>query len=152
VVEDDPIVKEIFIEATAEDIYPYLTDARKYVLWMGLSAELDPRPGGAFKVDPNGSDVITGEYLEIVPNRRIVFTWGWQQPGHPVPAGSTRVEIDLIPKDAGTLVRLVHHKLPAGSRERHVAGWTHYLGRLAVVLSGKDPGPDPFGTTATRHG
>ena len=59
-------------------------------------------------------------------------------------AGSSMVEIDLIEQSKGTLLRLTHTGLPnaeqcAGNAE----GWAHYLGRLADVASGRDPGPDP---------
>lgn len=148
---DDPIVKEIFIEAEPEDIFPYLTESEKYLLWMGVSAELDARPGGIFKVDPNGRDVIFGEYLEVEPPRRVVFTWGWKEPGHPVPAGSTTVEIELIPQDEGTLLRLVHRGVTGPSRDKHEFGWSHYLGRLQTILRGGDPGPDPFADPNARH-
>ena len=39
-------------------------------------------------------------YLEVLPPSRVVFTWGWEEKGHRVPAGSTRVEIEL--KRSGT--------------------------------------------------
>jgi len=42
---DDPIVKEIFIEAGPEEIFPYLTESGKYLLWMGVSAELEAYAG-----------------------------------------------------------------------------------------------------------
>jgi len=67
---------------------------------MEIQAEIDPRPGGVYRLDPNGRDVIRGEYLEVVPDRRFAFTWGWENPSEgmgAVPAGSTRVEIDLEP-------------------------------------------------------
>ncbi|MGP0090169.1 MAG: SRPBCC family protein [Xanthobacteraceae bacterium] len=69
----EPIVKEIFIRATPEEIFPYLTQSEKYILWMGLAAEIDARPGGIFKVDPNTLDVIHGEFLEVSPPKRIVL-------------------------------------------------------------------------------
>jgi len=112
VAESEPIIKEIFIEATPEEIFPYLTQSEKYVLWMGLTAEIDARPGGIFKVDPNTLDVIYGEFLEVSPPKRVVFTWGWKEAGHPVPAGSTRVEIDLSAQDGGTILRLTHFHVP----------------------------------------
>ena len=58
---------------------------------MGVSAVLDARPGGVFQLDPNHRDVIYGEFVEVVPFRRVVFTWGWKEPNHPMPAGSSRV-------------------------------------------------------------
>ncbi len=149
---DDPIVREIFIDASPEEVFPYLTQRDRYLEWMGLTAELDARPGGVFRVEPNGRNVIRGEFREVSPPTRLVFTWGYDEPGHPLPPGSTTVEIDLIPQGAGTLVRLVHRNLPADQRERHGFGWTHYLDRLKVAAGGGDPGPDPYADPAVRHG
>ena len=150
--DDEPLIREIFIDARPEDVFPYLVEADKYLTWMGVSAELDPRPGGIFQVDPNGRDVILGQFLEVDPPRRVVFTWGWKDPAHPVPAGSTRVEIELRPQGSGTLLRLTHTGLAGPVRERHAGGWTHYLGRLKLVMSSKNPGPDPYATPDHRHG
>ncbi len=147
----EPIVKEIFIDAPPDEIFPYLTQNEKFTLWMGLSAELDPRPGGLFMVDPNTVDVIFGEFLEISPPHRIVFTWGWKLPGHPVPAGSTRVEIDLMPQGSGTLLRLTHSSIDDSMKDRHEFGWSHYLGRLRTLMGGGDPGVDPYSSPEFRH-
>jgi uncharacterized protein YndB with AHSA1/START domain len=148
---DDPIEKQIFLDASPEEVFAYLTDSRKYLLWMGVAAELDPRPGGLFKLDPNGRDVIFGQFVEVIPPRRVVFTWGWDEPDHPMPAGSSRVEIDLEAKNGGTLLRLRHFGVVPSRRDRHDRGWPHYLSRLQSVVAGRDPGPDPYGTPATRH-
>jgi len=142
--EADPVVKEVLIDASPEEIFPYLVRADLYVLWMGLTAELDPRAGGIYRVDTNGRNVIRGEYLEVVQPRRVVFTFGFEEPGHPVPPGSTTVEIELVPQGPRTLLRLVHRRSPPERSERHREGWTHYLGRLTVVAAGGDPGKDAF--------
>jgi uncharacterized protein YndB with AHSA1/START domain len=76
--DDEPVIKEIFIDAAPAEVFPYLTQSEKYVLWMGLAAEIDARPGGIFKVDPNTRDIIFGEFLEVTAPHRIVFTWGWK--------------------------------------------------------------------------
>jgi uncharacterized protein YndB with AHSA1/START domain len=61
-----------------------------------------------------------------------------------VPPGSSLVEIDLIEQPNGTLLRLTHTGLPNAEQcAGHADGWTHYLGRLAAVAAGRDPGPDP---------
>jgi uncharacterized protein YndB with AHSA1/START domain len=149
--DDEPITREIFIAATPEEIFPYLTQADRYVEWMGVSAVLDARPGGIFQLDPNHRDVIYGEFLEVVPFRRVVFTWGWKEPDHPMPPGSSRVEIELLPQGNGTLLRLRHYGVAPLLRERHTHGWTHYLGRLRTVMAGADPGPDPYANPNWRH-
>jgi uncharacterized protein YndB with AHSA1/START domain len=148
----EPIVREVFIDAPADEVFPYLTDSALYLRWMGVEAELDARPGGIFRVDPNGRDVILGTFVEVDPPRRLVLTWGWDQPGHPMPPGSTRVEIDLTPSGGGTMLRLRHFGVAPGLREPHDGGWQHYLDRLAKAARGADPGPDPFAVPEHRHG
>ena len=151
----DPLVKEIFIEAPPEVVFQFFTDPAKMIRWMGLTAEIDPRPGGVYRLDPNGRDVILGKYLEVIPNRRVVFTWGWEKPsdGMPaVPAGSTKVEIDLEAERDGTRVRLTHSELPPAAQGRHELGWANYLTRLKTVVEGFDPGPDPYASLGVRHG
>ena len=66
------------------------------IQWKGITAELDARPGGVYRVDMNGRDVILGEYVEIDRPHRVVVTFGWDAAETLIPAGSTRVEIDLI--------------------------------------------------------
>ncbi len=93
-----PLIKEIFIDARPSVVFQFLTDPAKMIRWMAIRAEIDPKPGGIYRLDPNGRDVILGEYLEVIPDSRVVFTWGWENPspGMPaVPAGSTQVEIAI---------------------------------------------------------
>ena len=116
------------------------------VRWKGLRATLDPRPGGVYQVDINGEDVARGAYVEIVANRRVVFTWGWEGDRHGVPPGTSRVEVSLIPDGDGMIVRVTHRDLPPETRKPHGEGWQHYLARLATVAAGGDPGPDPWAT------
>jgi uncharacterized protein YndB with AHSA1/START domain len=151
-VASDPIVKEIYINAPPSLVFEFLTDTAKMLRWMGVSAEIDPRPGGLYRLDPNGRDIIRGEYVEVVPNSRIVFTWGWEEAGHSVPPGSTRVEIDLIPEGKGTRLRLTHRELPPETRENHAYGWAHYLERLKTVSEGREPEPDSLADPQVRHG
>lgn len=134
--------KEIFIKAPAAVIFPYLTDPAKFVRWMGTDVAVVAQPGGEFRALCGGVHPSAGTFLEVVENERVVFTFGWDVPDHPIPAGSTTVEITLTPEDEGTLVRLVHRGLPENAINDHLRGWTYYLGRLEVVATGGDPGPD----------
>jgi hypothetical protein len=60
-----------------------------------------------------------------------------------VPPGSGLVEIDLIGRDGGTLLRMTHGGLPnAAQCAGHDKGWAHYLGRLAMAAAGRNPGID----------
>ncbi len=136
------IRREVRIAAPAKIVFSYLTDPHKYVLWKGHRAELDPRPGGIFRVEfGNGTDVVRGEFVEVVPGRRVVFTWGWEGSAA-VPPGASVVEIDLEPSGSGTLLRLVHRGLPLPAVAKHTEGWDRYLPRLARVAGAGDAGAD----------
>ena len=136
------LVREIMIEVTPETIWPFLTEPDRLVGWHGTVAEIDPRPGGIYRVLVAGQFQSAGEYVEVEPMRKVVFTFGWEQVGHPIPPGSTTVEISLQPEGDKTRVRLVHRGLPDDAVDNHGSGWAHYLQRLAVRVSGGDPGPD----------
>lgn len=70
-----------------------------------------------------------GEYVEIEPPQRVVFTWGVAGQDS-LPPGSTTVEIVLTADGPDTIVELFHHDLPAGEFDSHLAGWTAKLDRL----------------------
>lgn len=143
------LVREIMIDARPETIFPFLTETDKMLQWEGTEAELDPRPGGVWYVLVAGEFPGKGEFVEVVPNERVVFTFGWEQEGNPIPPGTSRVEITLHPEGDKTRLRLVHSGLPDDAVDDHIGGWDHYLGRLAVVATGGDAGPDrrPGGDT-----
>lgn len=138
---------ELRIEATPEEVFPYLTDAALIVQWMGDWADLEPTVKGRFVVDINGIP-IRGHYLTVDPPSRVVFTWG--TPGNDrMPPDSTTVEITLHEDRGGTLIELVHRDLPAEDLPQHGIGWGHFLERLAKAASGTEPGPDPWATHGT---
>jgi uncharacterized protein YndB with AHSA1/START domain len=136
----EPLRNELRIAAPPEIVFPYFTDPARMTDWMGVAALLDPRPGGTFRVEPNGRDVVVGEYVEVEPPHRVVFTWGFDGAA----PGSTRVEVTLEPDGDGTRLTLLHHGLAGPLRDAHAEGWAHYLGRLAPVAAGRPAEPDPW--------
>ena len=68
--ETEPLRNEVRIAAPPEVVYAYFTDPVRIVHWMGVAALLDPRPGGTFRVEANGRDVVIGEYVEVDPPHR----------------------------------------------------------------------------------
>jgi uncharacterized protein YndB with AHSA1/START domain len=137
----DPIVKERRVMVSPAAVYEYFTDSVRWAAWQGVGAEVDARPGGLFSLRMANGMTARGQFVELSPGERVVFTWGWID--HPsVPPGSTTVTIDLIPEGDGTVIRLTHQGLPDGEREIHTMGWDHYLSRLVEVVSGLDPGLD----------
>jgi uncharacterized protein YndB with AHSA1/START domain len=128
------------IAATPDEVFTYLTDPEKYTRWKGERAELDPRPGGLYRVRMGPDAVALGEYVEVEPPSRVVFTWGWEGSAD-VPPGSTTVEITLREDGDGTLLRLRHTGFPSGAdADLHREGWEMYVDRLATVAAEDDPG------------
>lgn len=134
--EGTVVEQTVHIEARPETVWRYWTDPRRLCEWWGAAAELDPRPGGAYVVEMGGGGVMRGEYLELVPKERIVFSFGWDptDDGPDVPPGSTRVEVTLTADgDGATVLALRHTGLPASLADRHDSGWGHYLPALATA-------------------
>ena len=142
--QPDIVEREVRIAARPEVVFLYFTDPARIVQWKGISAFLDARVGGVYRVNVTGRDIALGEYLEIEPYSRIVISWGWES--GPVPPGSTRVEITFIPDGDGTIVRLRHSGLGGEAAAQHAEGWEHYLARLVLAAEGTDAGPDPWVT------
>jgi len=140
----DPLEVETRVQASPDVVFAFFIDPDKYRRWQGRGAELDPHPGGTYRVDMDRTNVVLGEYVEVDPPNRVVFTWGFE--GNPaLPPGASRVEVTLIPDGDGTIVRLRHSGLPdEEAREQHLMGWRLFLDRLALAASGRDPGPAPL--------
>ncbi len=130
------------IAASPATVFSFFTDVERWTSWQGVDGEIDARPGGILRLVMPGGEVASGEFVEVAPDRRLVFTWGWEGEDHPVPAGSTTVVIDLEPDEGGTLLRLTHGPLTPPFDEHHREGWERYLDRLRVRAQGGDPGPD----------
>ncbi len=133
----------IKIDASPSTVFQYFVDPARMLTWMGITVDVDPRPGGVYRVDVSGRDVAAGTFVEVVPDERVVWTWGWEH-SDDIPPGSSTVEVTLTPDGDGTLVRLRHTGLPDTEEGvSHSRGWHHYTQRLAIAAAGGDPGPDP---------
>jgi uncharacterized protein YndB with AHSA1/START domain len=128
---------EVSIAAPIEVVWAHLTTAAGLVRWVGPEATAEPVPGGELRWrHPNGATVV-GRFVELIPHRRVVFTYGWEDARMGVPPSSTTVEIDLVEEDGATTLRLVHRGLPPGVVDDHERGWAYFLGELRDAL--RDP-------------
>jgi uncharacterized protein YndB with AHSA1/START domain len=110
---------------------------------MGAEATTEPHPGGLYLVKGvGGRNSARGAFKEVVPIHRLAYSFGWEG-SEEVPPGSSLIEIDLVERNGGTLLRMTHSGLPnAAQCASHNKGWAHYLGRLAMAAAGQDPGVD----------
>ena len=129
------LVHEVVVPAPPEEVFNWFVRPELLVRWIGIDADLDPRPGGRFRFEIVDGEWCSGRYLEVVPGRRVVFTWGWDSGAIPVPPGSSTVTVDLLSHPDGTLVRLVHSDLAPEVRRLHAEGWSRFLPRLAAALT-----------------
>ncbi|MFY9954007.1 SRPBCC family protein [Bradyrhizobium sp.] len=142
----DPLVvrREIQIAAPPATVFAFLTDPANIVSWMGAEATTEAHPGGLYLVKGvgAGANVARGVFREVVPIHRLAYSFGWEG-REEVPPGSSLIEIDLVDRDSGTLLRMTHSGLPNEAEcANHDKGWAHYLGRLAMAAAGRNPGID----------
>jgi uncharacterized protein YndB with AHSA1/START domain len=130
------VEREIFIAAAPEIVFEFFRDPALMALWIGRGHVLDARPGGKFRVEVSGGNIASGTFTLVDPPRRLAFTWGWETQNFAevdLPPGASLVEVDLEPRDRGTLVRLRHSRLPDAMRDMHRRRWDGYLLRLRVA-------------------
>jgi uncharacterized protein YndB with AHSA1/START domain len=134
-----------FIKAPRDRVYAAWTDPAQLKEWFGpenvQTCELiaDARVGGKFRwdiINAEGEEMTCrGEYRELQPGKKIVFTWQWDDDevweNH-----TSVVTVELTDRDGGTELRLTHEKLPnEESREGHTGGWNSALNKLENLFS-----------------
>jgi uncharacterized protein YndB with AHSA1/START domain len=141
----EPLVvqREVQIAAPPATVFAFLTDPEKIISWMGAEATTEAHPGGLYLLKGGRlRNAARGTFREVIPVHRLAYSFGWEG-GEEVPPDSSLIEIDLVDRDGGTLLRMTHSGLPNQAQcAAHARGWTHYLGRLAIAAAGGDPGID----------
>lgn len=138
------IDKDLFIEASPEDVFIELTDTDRLRRWMAITSRVDLRAGGEYRFTVVPGNNACGTFTEVEPGRRLAYTWGWEG-NDVVPVGSSKVTVDLEPEGEGTRLRFRHEGLPDGEQtDMHSDGWDHYLERLQAVAAKGDAGFDEW--------
>ena len=133
------------IHASRDRVYAAWTDPAQLKEWFGpenvrmRNFVADARVAGKYRwdlINQEGEDMtIFGEYRELVPGKKIVFTWKWDDDEAWKNTNSV-VTVELSDRDGGTELRLIHDKLPSEeSRDRHTEGWNSVLDRLETFFS-----------------
>ena len=133
------------IRASRQRVFEAWTRPQEIRRWFGpagtqvLEAEADVRQGGQWSIStvrpsPAGEEHSCGafgEYVTIVPNRLLRFTWTpTSSPGE-----ETLVTIELQDVPGGTELTLRHEGFPSeSSRAAHEEGWTGTMVRLLAFI------------------
>ena len=130
------------IKASPAKVYAAWTRPELMARWWGpdggpvLSAEADPRVGGRFRVVFQTLDGLThecrGEYREVIPERKLVFTWEWAS----TPEHGSLVTVDLRSIAGGAELVFTHAQFDHEStRDDHRRGWNGAFDKLGALLA-----------------
>jgi uncharacterized protein YndB with AHSA1/START domain len=133
------------IKAPRARVYAAWTDPSQLKQWFGpenvrtRDLVADARVGGRFRWDLTNSDgeemTNLGEYRELVPNEKVVFTWHWEDDEN-WENHTSIVTVELKDADGGTELGLTHEQLPnEQSRDGHNGGWNSALNKLETYLN-----------------
>jgi uncharacterized protein YndB with AHSA1/START domain len=132
---DHALERTIVIAATRRTVFRFFTDSERFAAWWGAGSSIDGRAGGLVRIRyPNGVTA-SGSVVEIVEDERIVFTYGYDDPGKPIPPGGSRVTITLTDDSWGTRLHLRHELADPSTRDEHVQGWRYQLAVFANVAA-----------------
>jgi uncharacterized protein YndB with AHSA1/START domain len=149
---DGVTIVRIF-DAPREAVFRAWTDPASFARWFGEhgsevpadAAELDVRPGGAWRVvmllGEHGRKEFWGEYREVDEPRRLVLTVTDQEPEPG--AVDEIVSIDLEDLGDGRTQMTFTQRggnLPPAQYERTLAGWLLFFERQADLLKSRHDG------------
>lgn len=106
--------------------------------WYTEIADVDLRVGGKYRLgmrdpDQDGPFVCHGEFVEVTPPDKLVYTWSWEPPGMDV--GKTLVTVEFIDQGESTEVVLTHERFPdAEATQRHHGGWSGCIDNFVALL------------------
>jgi uncharacterized protein YndB with AHSA1/START domain len=128
-------------DSPPEKVFQAWTDPEIVRQWWGnpgyrvTTIEIDLRVGGRYRwglhhLETKKDHIVSGEYLEIVPNSKIVCTWQWESMDY-----ANELILDFKPNENGCELTLNHVKfLDEALRDDHKKGWTGCFDRIGNIL------------------
>ena len=155
-IEGNEVIHELRLPVPPDEAFEMFVDPVRLIRWIGISAELEPRPGGRFRFEVMPGQFCEGRYESVDRPRRLVFTWGWtaesarpSRPSRENPASIPRT-VRTGPNECGrhhaSDQRFRVHKRPPGSAE--IALWTaekrEVIGSMPIPATCKSPAQQGF--------
>ncbi len=143
--EASPLVIRRRYVAAPKVVFELWTCAELLAKWLRPSPdfthqfiEAEPVVGGSYRIafeSPDGKvDVVAGEYLDVDPPARLVFSWKWEPPSEHAGIDS-RVTVEFLDVDGETELILTHGLTDSGMKESHNMGWSGALDQIPNLLS-----------------
>jgi uncharacterized protein YndB with AHSA1/START domain len=129
-------------DASPQEVWQAWTDPQALMRWFGpedtgsmLGADLDVREGGRYRIRFTTTDgehhEVGGEYREVQPPHKLVFTWSWRS----TPERESLVTLLFQPAGAGTHLVFRHERFfDEAARQGHARGWAGAFGKLDRYL------------------
>lgn len=145
---ENPVITEAEFKASPARLFKAWTEPSEIRGWFGggpnkvVNAVIDLRVGGAwrfvFNDTPGAINALYGKYVEIVPDRRLVFTWIHErttEDGAVVKTVPSQVTVELNPQGTGSRLTVRHEGIVLESGRLGVGeGWSYGLSRLIEML------------------
>jgi uncharacterized protein YndB with AHSA1/START domain len=148
------------VQASPQQVYDTWLDAASYAKWFAPEpsvrceeVSIDATVGGEMRVvmqSDNGTHTGIGTFTELVPGKRIAYTWGWAE--HPEMGAGSTVTMDFLEADnpygdgPATEIVLTHEGLNTPvERSEHTGGWWGCLKALGYFVRGVDPREAMYG-------
>ncbi len=117
------------------------TDPAIARLWFGsdpngkvLDAKFDVQVNGTFAVTFSNSDgtefTCQGQYKEVIPNQRLVFTWGWINPLE----STELISLQFTPSEQGTVMMFEQSNIDPNTSHNYEEGWRSTFQKLEKAL------------------
>lgn len=141
---DDELLITRTFDAPASLMFALWTEPAHFARWMGpegfacSGVEMDLRVGGKYRAvirsEEHGDNWFGGEYREIAPNTRLVFTFKWDSG----PSGSLETLVTITFAEHNGRTTQTFHQTPflnVERRDSHVGGWTETFEKLAAYAA-----------------
>jgi uncharacterized protein YndB with AHSA1/START domain len=127
--------RTLVIRAPRALVFRYFTDSARFAQWWGAGSTIAAHVGGDVVIRYPNRIVGRGKVTALEPDRRIVFTYGYENSHPELPPGRSLVTIELADVEDGTRLTFRHDFASAALRDLHVAGWRYHLAVFANVVA-----------------
>lgn len=100
------VARQVKLDASPHQVWAYLVNGELATLWMGGAMTIDARRGGRVSLHPAGGPEVFGTVEEIIPGRRIVWSWRTKE-GEP-----TQVVLEMEEAGLGCLLAVSEELIP----------------------------------------